>query len=218
MPNILITGASRGLGQALALACAKQQAHVIALARTQSALTKLDDAIKNVSGNNATLVPFDLAATGDEMAQLGQKLFERFHKLDGLILNAAHMAAPAPIAHTHDKDWRQVFEVNVTANMRLLRVLEPMLRMAVNPKIIFVTCHNMGDAYCGAYAASKRALEQMARSYKEETQSAGFKTYVFDPGPMPTQLRRNAFPGEDQSTLPDPAHIADALLETLKNV
>lgn len=200
----LITGASRGLGRETALQLAKEGHHVLALARTQGALTELDDTIQNETGKKATLLPFDLNGPAPTFAALGETLFERFGRLDTLILNAATMGPLSPLPHVQEQDWQKVMAVNVTANVRLLRVLEPLLRAAQTPRIVFVTCGHasMGDAFWGPYAASKKALEQLAASYKAETHEAGFDVSVVDPGPMPTRLRRDAFPGEDQTKMP----------------
>ncbi|MDX1922270.1 MAG: SDR family NAD(P)-dependent oxidoreductase [Alphaproteobacteria bacterium] len=206
--NTLITGASRGLGFFLATQHAKRGDHIIALAKTQGGLTELDDSIKKATGHNATLIPFNLTSPDTSFAMLGQTLFERFGKLHRLILNAATIGPSSPVAHTTEKDWQLVMDVNVTANIRLLRHLDPLLRNAGNPHITFVTCSSLGDAYWGAYGASKAALNQLAASYAVETKQAGFKVDVFDPGVMATQLRRNAYPGEDQSQLDKPADIA----------
>lgn len=210
----MITGASRGLGRALALEMAKSGAHIIALARTQGGLTELDDAIRSATGNGATLIPFDLANDGAAFSTLGQTLYERFGQLDALVLNAGTIGPLSPVAHTMDKDWQKVMDVNLTANMRLLRVLDPMLRQAGNPHVVFMTCgsESMGNAYWGAYAASKKALEELVMNYETENQGTGYKTRLFDPGPMATQLRRNAFPGEDQSKLNTPEIVAKAML------
>ena len=205
---VLITGASRGLGFFLALQHAKRGDHVIALAKTQGGLTELDDSIKKLTGASATLIPFNLNSPDTSFAILGQTLFERFGKLDRLILNAATIGPSSPVAHTSEKDWQQVMDINVTANVRLLRHLDPLLRSAVTPHITFVTCASHGDAYWGAYNASKVALNQIAASYAAETQQAGFKVDIFDPGIMATQLRRNAYPGEDQSGLATPVDVA----------
>ncbi len=210
--TVLITGASRGLGFFLALQHAKRGDHVIALAKTQGGLMALDDSIKQATGSNATLIPFNLSSPDTSFAILGQTLFDRFGKIDRLILNAATIGPSSPIAHTTEKDWQNVMDVNVTANIRLLRHLDPLLRSAGTPHITFVTCASLGDAYWGAYSASKLALNQIAASYKAETQQAGFKVDVFDPGVMATQLRRNAYPGEDQSTLRKPMDIAEHYL------
>ena len=206
---VLITGASRGLGYFLAMQHAKRGDHVIALAKTQGGLTELDDSVKKGSGGGATLIPFNLNSPDTSFAILGQTLFDRFGKLDRLILNAAIIGPSSPVAHTTEKDWQNIMDVNVTANVRLLRHLDPLLRSTGNPHISFVTCATMGDAYWGAYRASKVALEQIAASYAAETQQAGFKVDVFDPGIMATQMRRNAYPGEDQVTLAKPSDVAE---------
>jgi NAD(P)-dependent dehydrogenase (short-subunit alcohol dehydrogenase family) len=209
----LVTGASRGFGRALALEMARSGARIIALARTQGALTALDDDIKKETGSSATLIPFDLAGPEQAFASLGQTLFERFGKLDFLVLNAATIGPLSPVSHTQEKDWQKVMDTNLTSNIRLLRVLDPMLKEAGTPHVTFVTCGDasMGNAYWGSYAASKKALEEVALNYEQETQNSGYRMRVFDPGVMATQLRRNAFPGEDQSKLPKPEDIAKAI-------
>jgi NAD(P)-dependent dehydrogenase (short-subunit alcohol dehydrogenase family) len=214
----LITGASRGFGHAMALEFGKSM-QVVALARTQGGLTELDDQLKQETGRGATLVPFDLAGPDQAFAQLGQTLFERFKKLDVLALNAATLGPLSPVAHTMEKDLQAVMNVNFTANMRLLRHLDPLLRAASQPKIIFITCGTTSrahNAYWGAYAASKKALEQLALTYKEETEKAGFQVEVIDPGPMATALRRSAFPGEDQSKVKTPAEVVAGLIAKAK--
>jgi short-subunit dehydrogenase len=203
--NVLITGASRGLGYAMAENLAKQGAHIIALARTQGGLTQLDDSLKKETGRAATLIPFDLDQPDTAFAQLGMTLFERFKKLDMLVMNAATIGPLSPVAQSMEKDVQKVMAVNFTANTRLLRHLDPLLREASTPKVVFVTCSETSrkyNAYWGAYAASKKALEQLALSYREENEKAGFDVQMFDPGPLPTQLRRNAYPGEDQAKMP----------------
>lgn len=211
----LITGASRGLGRALALQLAEKGAHIIALARTQGGLTDLDDAIRTTTGKSATLIPFDLAQDETAFANLGQTLFERFGRLDALILNAATLPALSPLSHIQEKDWRMVMAVNLDAPARLLRVLDPALRQAGNPVITFIGCNEtgMGNAFWGAYNASKKALGQLATSYAEETKGLGYTVHHVTPGPMATKLRRSAFPGEDQTRLPTPETAAHLLLE-----
>lgn len=199
----LITGASRGLGRATALHLAARGSHILALARTQGALAALDDEVKK-AGGHATLLPFDLTAPEEAFAQLGETLFHRFGRLDTLVLNAAAIGPLSPLPHVQEADWQKVMAVNLTANVRLLRVLEPLLRAAQNPMVAFVSCAEaaMGHAFWGPYAASKKALEKLAESYAEETKTFGFRVSLHHPGPMPTRLRREAFPGEDQTVLP----------------
>lgn len=211
----LVSGATRGLGRAVSLQLARERQHVIGLARTQGALTELADAIEEQTGARASLVPFDLFYGPEAFSTLGETLFNRFGRLDTLVLNAAMLTALSPLPHIQDKDWQKVLDVNVTANVRLLRVLDPMLRAAGTPQIVFVTCgsESMGHAFWGAYAASKKALEQLAVSYAAETRQAGFDVRLFDPGPMPTRLRREAFPGEDQSKLPAIPALSDVMLK-----
>lgn len=216
--TVLITGASRGFGATLAIELAEQGAHVIALARTTGGLEELDNKIRAKTGASATLIPFDLTAAEAQFQTLGETLFNRFQKLDHLILNAAILVPLSPVAHTQEKNWRLVMEVNFFANTRLLRCLDPLLRHADNPHITFVTCgeSSMGNghqgAHWGAYAASKKALDQLALSYGEENRAAGFHVHRFDPGPMPTALRRTAFPGEDQTTMARTEAVAEKLV------
>ncbi len=213
--NILITGATRGLGCALALQLAEEGAHIIAMARTTGALTELDDAIKKLSGKPATLIPFDLLNMPDAYANLGQTIYNRFRRLDAVVLNAARLGALTPVSHCQEKDWQRIMEVNLGANMRLIRVLSPSL--SAGSQVAFITCSgdSMGRAYWGPYAASKKALEELALSYREETEKSGIRTHIFEPGIMATKLRQDAFPGEDQSQLPQPEEAAQRLIDLL---
>jgi NAD(P)-dependent dehydrogenase (short-subunit alcohol dehydrogenase family) len=213
--TILITGASRGFGFALAESLANTDTHIIALARTSGGLMELDDAIRKKTGQSATLIPFDLKSEDAAFRSLGENLFNRFGKVDGLVLNAAFMPSLGPIAHIQEKDWTMMWAVNVTANMRLLRVFDPLLRAAGTPQITFISCAARDEAFWGAFGASKKALEQMAISYGHETKQAGFRVSTFDPGPMGTKLRRVAFPGEDQTKLNTPADAAKILAAQL---
>lgn len=201
----LVTGASRGIGRALALALARQGAHVIALARTVGGLEELDDAVRK-AGGKATLIPADLADPG-VVNQVGGALAQRFQKLDILVLNAAQLGALSPLADYDDKTFARVMEVNFTANWRLLRSLEPLLRASVAPRIAVLSSRIGGEtaqAYWGLYAASKAALERMVETYARETRIAGFRVAILDPGRMRTKLRAEAMPGEDPASLPEP--------------
>ncbi|HVY13392.1 MAG TPA: SDR family NAD(P)-dependent oxidoreductase [Alphaproteobacteria bacterium] len=214
----LITGASRGLGRALGLALGKAGAHIVALARTQGGLADFDDALRKETGRGATLIPLDLAEPDASFAQLGMVLFERFKHLDILALNTAAIGPLSPVAHVKEADLQKIMAVNFTANARLLRHLDPLLRASQSPKVLFLTCGESSrahSAYWGAYAASKKALEQLALSYKEETEKAGFDVRVIDPGPMATQLRRSAFPGEDQANMQTPEQAAEKIMKGL---
>jgi len=200
--NALITGASRGFGAALALHLGQQGFHIIALARSQSGLERLDDTLVKATGSHATLIPFDLAGDEAHFNALGQTLFTRFAQLQLLVLNAATLPGLRPVAQTPEAEWQQVMAVNFFANTRLLRSLDPLLRRTPPPRIRFITCTQPEPAYWGAYRTSKHALADLAASYAAETRQAGFEVSCFDPGPMPTHLRAVAFPGEAAESLP----------------
>ncbi len=166
----LVTGASRGIGRAMALALARRGAHVVALARTQGALDELDDEI-GAMGGQATLVPCDLADF-DALDRLGAALFDRFGRLDVLVGNGGILGPLTPLAHADPKDWNKVMAVNVTANWRLIRSLDPLLRASSAGRALFITSGAAHRArmkpYWGPYAVSKAALEAIARTYAAE--------------------------------------------------
>ncbi len=210
----LVTGASRGIGKAAALALAKSGAHVLALARTVGGLEELDDEIAK-AGGKASLVPADLTEF-ETIDQLGPALIKRFPKLDILVLNAGALGELAPIPDISAKAWRRAFDVNVEANWRLLKTLDPLLRASGAARVLVVTSRIGGEIarpFWGAYAASKAALEMLARTYAEETKQAGIRVAIIDPGAMRTRLRAEAMPGEDPATLPDPSEIAPLILK-----
>lgn len=210
----LVTGASRGLGRAAALALAGAGAHVLALARTVGALEDLDDDILK-AGGSASLIPADLTDF-EAVDQLGPALSKRFSKLDILVLNAGVLGELAPIPDIAPKAWRRAFDVNVDANWRLLRTLDPLLRASGAARVVVVTSKIGGEIarpFWGAYAASKAALEMLAKTYAEETRAAGVRVAIVDPGAMRTKLRAEAMPGENPQALPDPAEIAPLILK-----
>jgi NAD(P)-dependent dehydrogenase (short-subunit alcohol dehydrogenase family) len=207
----LVTGASRGIGRAVALELARQGAHVIALARTQGALEELDDDIKALGGT-ATLVPCDLA-DGDAIDRLGAAIFERWERLDILVGNAGLLGPLSPLAHVDPKDWDKVMAVNVTANWRLLRSLDLPLRESDAGRVVLLTSGVAHRAqmkpFWGPYAVSKAALEALARTYAAETATTT-KLHVMlaNPGPLRTRMRARAMPGEDPKTLRTPEDFA----------
>ena len=208
----VVTGASRGIGREAALLLAKAGAHVIALARTQGALEELDDEIK-AAGGTATLVPaslMDFAA----IDRLGAAVFERWKKLDILIGNAGVLGKLSPLGHIEPKTWEEVMAVNVTANWRLIRSLDPLLRQSDAGRAVFVTSGlaYKCDAYWGSYSVSKAALEALIRTYAAEVKSTGLTANLFSPGPTRTSLRAQAMPGEDPDTLPTAAAVAEQLV------
>lgn len=201
---ILVTGASRGIGYATAKQLAASGAHVIAIARTQGGLEDLDDDIK-AAGGQCTLVPMDLK-DGDSIDRLGKALHERFGKLDGLLLNAAQLGDITPLPHIKPADFESIMAVNLTANYRLIRSLDPLLRASDAGRVVAVTSSvaQSHKAYWGTYAISKAALEALANIYAQETEITKVRVNVYDPGGTRTAMRAKAVPGEDASTLPDP--------------
>jgi NAD(P)-dependent dehydrogenase (short-subunit alcohol dehydrogenase family) len=211
----LVTGASRGIGFAIAKALAAEGAHVVALARTVGGLEELDDAIR-AAGGTATLVPADLKDY-PALDRLGAALFERFRRLDILIGNAGILGKLTPLAHVDPKLWDEVMAVNVTANWRLIRSLDLLLRQADNGRAIFMTtgAARSFTAYWGPYAVSKTALEALVKTYAAESVTTGLRVNLVNPGIVRTRMRAEAMPGEDPSTLPPPEVIAEALLPLL---
>lgn len=209
----LVTGASRGVGAAVARRFAAEGAHVIAVARTQGALEELDDAVR-ATGGAVTLVPLDLRAF-DSIDHMGAALNERFHKLDILAACAGVLGSLSPMGHIDPKLWSEVFDVNVTANYRLIRSLDPLLRRSDSGRAIFVTCaagRELGP-FWGAYGASKAALEATARIYAAEVARTPIKVNLVDPGPVRTRLRAEAFPGEDRAALKSPEDVTGIFVQ-----
>ena len=203
----LITGASRGLGAAAALAYAAEGAHCVLVARTVGGLEEVDDRIKAIGGA-ATLVPLDIT-DGPGIDRLGQALFDRFGRLDVLLGNAAILGTLSPMGHFEPKVFEQVMAVNVTANWRLIRSMDPLLRRSDAGRAIFVTsgASRRIIPYWGAYATSKAALDMMVGIYAAEVVHTQVKVNLFNPGPMRTFMRREAFPGEDEAQqIPPEAH------------
>jgi NAD(P)-dependent dehydrogenase (short-subunit alcohol dehydrogenase family) len=208
----LVTGASRGIGYAAARALAKAGAHVIAVARTQAALEELDDEIQK-DGGSATLVPLNLSDS-DGIARLGAALHERHGKLDILLGNAGLAGPSSPLGHIDLKPWNEVIAVNVTANFQLIRCMEPLLKKSDAGRAVFVTsaAASKASAYLGPYAASKAALETLARAWAQETAATTIRVNLFDPGPIRTRMRATVFPGEDPMTLDTPEQAAEFIV------
>ena len=203
----LVTGASRGIGAAVARRFAAEGAHIIAVARTQGALEELDDAVRAVGGT-ATLVPLDLR-TFDAIDHMSAALNERFHKLDIIAGCAGVLGSLSPMGHIDPKLWSEIFDVNVTANYRLIRSLDLLLRRSDSGRVMFVTCATGHDLapFWGAYGASKSALEALVRVYAAEVARTPIRVNLVDPGPVRTRLRAEAFPGEDSATLKAPDDV-----------
>jgi NAD(P)-dependent dehydrogenase (short-subunit alcohol dehydrogenase family) len=208
----LITGASRGLGRAIALAYASEGAHVLLLARSLTTLGRVDDEIK-AAGGTASLIPLDLA-DGPAIDALGPSLYERFGRLDVLVGNAAILGALSPLPHIASPHWEKVLAVNLTANWRLIRTLDPLLRRSEAGRAIFVTSNvaQSGRAYWAPYSVSKAALETLAKTYANETSATPIRVNLVDPGAMATRMRAEAYPGEDQATLASPEAVTDTFV------
>jgi NAD(P)-dependent dehydrogenase (short-subunit alcohol dehydrogenase family) len=208
----LVTGASRGIGYATARALAKAGAHIIAVARTQGGLEELDDDIRK-DGGSATLVPLNLTDF-DGIARLGAALHERHGKLDILVGNAGVAGPASPLGHIEMKPWNDVLSVNVSANFQLIRCMEPILKNSEAGRAVFITsgAANKASAYLGPYAASKAALEALARVWANETASTRLRVNLFNPGPVRTRMRATVFPGEDPMTLDTPEQAAEFIM------
>ncbi len=209
----LITGASRGIGAAVAKAFAAEGAHVILLARTQGALEEVDDAIQS-AGGKATLLPFDLAET-KKIEGIGPTIAARFKRLDIFVGNAAMLGNLSPVAMSDPKVFEETLRVNYFANYHLIRALDPLLRGGDAGRAIFVTsgAAHMSSPFWSAYAASKAALEAMVAAYAAETAYSPLKVNILDPGVVRTGLRHDAFPAEDPTTLPQPEAIVERFIE-----
>jgi len=208
----LVTGASRGIGYATALALARAGAHIVAVARTVGGLEELDDAVR-AEGGSATLVPLDLDDF-EGIARLALALAERYQRLDILIGNAGLLGPVSPLGHVDPKEFEQMMRINVTANLQLIRCMDPLLRVAPAGRAVFVSsgaAHN-ARAYVGPYSISKTALEMLARTYAAETVTTRVRVNLINPGATRTRMRARFMPGEDPMTLPTPDRVADAIV------
>jgi NAD(P)-dependent dehydrogenase (short-subunit alcohol dehydrogenase family) len=212
----LVTGASRGIGRAVALELARQGWRVIVLARAQKALEKLDDEIRALGGE-ATLIPLDLR-DGAAIDQLAAPLFERFGKLDGLAACAGALGSLTPAHQATPAIMDETIQVNFLANQRLIRALHPLLRESDAGRAVFLTSGVSREprAYWAPYAASKAALDALVLSYAAELNVTRVKANLFNPGGTRTSMRAKAFPGEDPMTLPTPEDVAPAIVEMLQ--
>ena len=210
----LVTGASRGIGRAASLALAKAGAQVIAVARTEGALTELDDEIRAATGRAATLAPLDIA-DGAALDQLGFILHQRFARLDVLVHAAGILGPLTPVAHIEPAHWDRVLAVNLTAAYRLIRTTEPLLRAAPAGRGIFLTSSraHRPKAFWGPYGATKAGLENLVRTWADELENTTVRAVLLEPGAVRTRMRAEAYPGEDPETLPDPAEIAPLIVE-----
>jgi NAD(P)-dependent dehydrogenase (short-subunit alcohol dehydrogenase family) len=211
----LVTGASRGIGRAAAIALGRAGAHVICVARTVGGLEDTDDAIQK-AGGTATLVPLNLKDF-TAIDRLGASIFERWKKLDTFLGNAGTLGVLTPLAQLDPKVFQELLDVNITANWRLIRSLDPLLRQSDAGRVLFVTSGAARKAtpYWGGYAMSKAALDMLALTYAGECSGSSVKVNLLNPGPMRTLMRAKAMPGEDPSTLKRPEEIAPLIVELL---
>jgi NAD(P)-dependent dehydrogenase (short-subunit alcohol dehydrogenase family) len=209
----LVTGASRGLGRAVALAFAREGAQVIICGRAEGALEEVDDEIRSVGGK-ATILKLDLRA-GDRIDQLGPTLYQRFGKLDIFVASAGILGPLSPLPHVTAEAWSAVIDINLNANWRLIRTLDPLLKISDAGRAIFVTSGAAaGDtAYWGPYAVSKAGLQTLATTYAAECATTRIQVSVINPGPVRTAMRAKAFPGEDPLTLPAPEEVAPLFVD-----
>jgi NAD(P)-dependent dehydrogenase (short-subunit alcohol dehydrogenase family) len=209
----LVTGASRGIGRALALALAQHGAHVVVVARTIGALEELDDEIRK-DGGKATLLQLDLSK-GDKIDQLGPTLFQRWGKLDIFVGNAGVLGPLSPLHHVTEDAWNQVIDINLSANWRLIRTLDPLLKRSDAGRAVFLTSGAATGkyAYWGPYGVSKAGLEALVKTYAHEIEDTSVRVNLVNPGPVRTGMRAKAFPGEDPDTLPPPDALVPLFLE-----
>ncbi|MES2862110.1 MAG: SDR family NAD(P)-dependent oxidoreductase [Pseudomonadota bacterium] len=212
----LVVGASRGIGYQAALALAKAGAHVVATARTQGALEALDDEIYAATGRHATLVPFDLVDSSG-IDRLGGAIFQRFGKLDIWVNAAATLGAAGltPVSHIDPRGFAKIEKTNFTATYRLIRSMEPLLRQSDAGRVIHLTTSLARDpkAFWGLYAATKAGAEALMLAWADEIENTPVRITVLDPGRMRTQMRAQAFPGEDPETLPHPSEIGPLIVD-----
>ncbi|CAN1721416.1 SDR family NAD(P)-dependent oxidoreductase [Hyphomicrobium sp. 1Nfss2.1] len=209
----LVTGASRGIGRAVALGLAKAGAHVVVVARTVGALEELDDEIR-AAGGSATLLQLDISK-GDKVDQIGPTLFQRWGKLDILVANAGILGPLSPLPHVTEDAWKQVIDINLSANWRLIRTLDPLLKRSDAGRAVFVTSGAATGkyAYWGPYAVSKAGLECLVKTYAHELETTNVRVNLLNPGPVRTGMRAKAFPGEDPNKLPSPEELVPLFLE-----
>lgn len=211
----LVTGASRGIGHAAAIALAKAGMHVILVARTVGGLEEADDIIQK-AGGSATLVPLDLREF-DALDRLGASIFERWGRLDAFFGNAGVLGALSPLTHLNPKDFTEALEVNVTANWRLIRSLDPLLKKSGAGRALFVTsgAARKHTPFWGSYAVTKAALESLVLTYAAECETTNVRVNLFSPGPLRTRMRAKALPGEDPQSLEPPEAVTPLIVELL---
>lgn len=212
----LVTGASRGIGRAAAIALAARGAHVVLTARTQGGLEEADDAIRAIGGT-ATLLPLDLMKEAEQIDAIGPSIVERFGRLDILLHAAGVLSKLTPAAHIMPKDWTESLAVNTTALWRLIRTCDPPLRAAPAGRALVLTDAKAEapTAYWGLYSAPKAAAAHLARCWAAEVSTTPLRVGLADPGPVRTRLRGIAFPGEAPEALRTPEDAGEAVAELI---
>jgi NAD(P)-dependent dehydrogenase (short-subunit alcohol dehydrogenase family) len=208
----LVTGASRGIGRAAAVALAKAGCHVILSATTAGALEEVDDEI-TAAGGSSSILKLNLKHD-DKVDALGPSLFQRWDRLDVLVAAAGVLGRLGPLSHLPNEEWEQVIKINLTANWRLIRSLDPLLRRSQAGRALFVTSRAARNirAYWGPYAVSKAGLEALVKSYAAEVATTTLKVNLLDPGATRTKMRAAAYPGEDVATVKPPETLAPLIL------
>jgi NAD(P)-dependent dehydrogenase (short-subunit alcohol dehydrogenase family) len=209
----LVTGASRGIGAALAVELARLGAHPVLIARTGGGLEETDDAIRAATGRSATLLPFDLQKQEKELDFVGPSIVERFRRLDILVHNAGALGKLTPVAHIEPRDWAEVVAVNLSAAWRLIRSCDPPLRASDAGRAVFLTTGGLAahTPYWGMYGATKAGMEHLVLTWAAEVAKTPLRVNLADPGVVATKLRATAFPGEDPERLARPADVAPGL-------
>jgi NAD(P)-dependent dehydrogenase (short-subunit alcohol dehydrogenase family) len=208
----LVTGASRGIGRAVALTLARAGAHIVAVARTTGALEEVDDAAR-AAGTSATLVPLDMRDYAG-IYRLASALNERYQRLDVMVGNAGVAGQRSPLNHIEPQNWEEVMAVNVTANWHLIRAMDALLKRSAAGRAVFITsgAATHARAYSGAYSVSKAALNVLIQTYAAETDTTVLRVNLFNPGPTRTRMRAQVMPGEDPMMLPTPEDVAEKIL------
>jgi len=209
----LVTGASRGIGAAVAVELARMGAHCVITGRTQGGLEETDDAIRAVGGGSASLVPLDLIEGAEQIDLLGPSIVERFGRLDIVVHAAGWLGKLTPVAHIEPRDFTTSMAINFSATWRLIRSVEPPLRAAPAGRAVVLTDRRVAaaSAYFGLYSAAKAGQRHMVQCWAEELAQTNIRVNLAEPGPVGTRLRRAAYPGEDQAALPSPADVAPAI-------
>lgn len=211
----LITGASRGIGAAVAVELGRRGAQCVLVARTQGGLEEIDDAIRAAGGLPATLLPLDLQKRAQDVDMLGPSIVARFGLLDILVHAAGVLSKLTPVAHIQPRDMEESLAVNLSAAWRLIRTCDPPLRAAPAGRAVVLTdaVATAPTAYWGLYGAAKAGMDHLVRCWAAEVATTPLRVNLVDPGPVATQLRANAFPGEAPGTSPSPAAVAPAIAD-----